>query len=445
MTRMDRIRSDWAPRSLIVSIVAAAVFQAPSAFAQNRAAAPARGAAAASPPGKAQAAGNAAPEKLPEGRVVRVPINPGDPAAVVNGEVITRASLANECLMRKGEEILDTLIHRLLLEQELKRQKITITQVEIDAEIDRVAMQMAGVTREIWLRTLSKDRGISPAQYSRDIIYPALALSKLAKPKVQVTEEDVKEAYESNFGEKMTCRIIMCANQRHVIELWEQLKKNPGAFEKMAKEDPRSIDQSTRAMGGMLLEPLSRHAYPRNVTDKAFEQLVDGDPDDSDPAHKPKDGDISGPIQAGSTPTVESAWVLVKREKVIPARKYDPKDPEVRKQMEGLIFDAKLKDKMQEVFNEVIRNAAIENRLTGAVKMAREDEHEDSRVDGQVKLMSDPANAPKPTAGAKAGEAGGPGALPKSRIPPRGVSEADLRARESQGKAITKGQSPTQK
>ena len=36
-----------------------------------------------------------------------------------------------------------------------------------------------GISREDWLRTLDKERGISPVQYARDIIYPALALRKL--------------------------------------------------------------------------------------------------------------------------------------------------------------------------------------------------------------------------------------------------------------------------
>ncbi len=40
-----------------------------------------------------------------------------------------------------------------------------------------------------------------------------------------------------------------------------------------------------------------------------FRQLVDGDPRDQDPSHKPKDGDFTGPIQVG-----ERGWVLMRRE-----------------------------------------------------------------------------------------------------------------------------------
>ena len=39
-----------------------------------------------------------------------IPVNPTDPIATVNGEVISRQQLADECVARKGEEILETLI-----------------------------------------------------------------------------------------------------------------------------------------------------------------------------------------------------------------------------------------------------------------------------------------------------------------------------------------------
>ncbi len=73
------------------------------------------------------------------------------------------------------------------------------------------------------------------------------------------------------------------------------------------------MDPGSKSLGGLLGEPITRHAYPRTLSDAAFQQLVDGDPKDRDPSHKPKDGDITGPIQAG-----ESAWVILRREELVP-------------------------------------------------------------------------------------------------------------------------------
>ena len=326
-----------------------------------------------------------------EGKVVRVPVNPSDTVAIINGEIITRAQLAEEAFVREGEKVLDAMISRKLLDQAMKARKLIVTPQEVDAEVDKYANSIAGVTREEWLRNLQKERKISPIQYKNDIIYPGLALKKLAENRVQVTDKDMKEYLEAQFGEKLRCRIIMTMRERDAMEIWKKLKENPAGFAKIATDDQRSMDQATKPNGGLLEQPLTRHAYPREVSDKAFMQLVDGEAQDKDPAHKPKDGDISGPIQV--TP---ETWIIVKREALTPAQQHDPKNPDLVKMMHNAIFDAKLKEAMGEVFDELIAASQVENKLTGQIKMASEDRLEGGRMDKNVKLMSDPAaNLPR--------------------------------------------------
>jgi len=362
-------------------------------------------AAPAPPPRSTPAEGNDAP--APEGKIVRVPVNPTDAVAIVNGEVITRAQLAEEAFIREGEKVLDAMVSRKLIDQAMKARKIVVTAQEIDAEVDKYANSIAGVTREQWLANLAKERKISPSQYKNDIIFPGLALKKLAEGRVQVTEKDMKDAFEAHFGDKLRVRIIMTMQERDAVDIWKQLKQNPGGFPHIATNDDRSMDQSTKAHGGLLEQPLTRHAYPREVSDRAFQQLVDGDPEDKDPAHKPKDGDITGPIQV-----TKETWVILKREGLIPKVEFDPKDPKVRETMHRAIFDAKLKESMSEVFDELIQASQVENRLTGQVKLAHEDKHPDHRVDGEVKLMKQgeptPAEAPsKGTTAARSKAAAG--------------------------------------
>ena len=124
----------------------------------------------------------AAPSRYSEGHVRHcncraIPVNPTDPIAIVNGQAITRQQLADECVARKGEEILETLIARELIEQALRGKKLRSPPPRSTG--DRNVAQRFGIGREGWLRTLAKERGISPIQYARDIIYPALALRKL--------------------------------------------------------------------------------------------------------------------------------------------------------------------------------------------------------------------------------------------------------------------------
>ena len=335
--------------------------------------------------------------EVPQLKEVVVPVNPGDPIAIVNKEVISRERLASECVARKGEEILETLISRTLIDQALRARKMEVSATEVDQEIDSMAMKMAGVTRDVWLRTLDKERGISPAQYARDIIYPALALRKLAEGRVQVTPKDLEDAFEANFGPRMRCRIIMTNDMTKAKEIWEEVRKNPGGFENIAKA--RSMDTSTRAVGGMLPEPMARHAEPRAVSDKAFAELFDGDPLDKNPAHKPKDGDFTGPIQVH-----ETAWIIMKREGVEGGKTTKTlADPDVRDMLTAQMNDVKLKEKMGEVMQELIASASIDNKLTGQVKMAHEENDPDFRagLDRDVKLMNNAGAtpAPAPTAG----------------------------------------------
>ncbi|MGC8641312.1 MAG: peptidylprolyl isomerase [Isosphaeraceae bacterium] len=299
-----------------------------------------------------------------------VPVNPTDPIAIVNNQIISREQLADECVAREGKKILETLINRTLVDQALKTRKQEVTAAEIDAEIDNVARRF-GISREAWLRTLDKERQISPVQYAKDIIYPALALRKLCDGRVTVLEKDIQEAFESQYGDKLRCRMIMVDKLPKAQDIWERLRKNPAGFEKIAQTE--SMDPGSRSLGGQLAEPITRHAYPRTVADAAFRQLVDGDPQDKDPTHKPKDGDFTGPIQAA-----EGAWVILRRDAIIPAVEgVSLKNDHIKKQVYMMIYEVKLKEEMGKVFQELVKAASIENKLVGSIKGANEEQDPD--------------------------------------------------------------------
>ena len=373
-------------RAVLVAIAAAGFFGSQDAHAQGFFGGKRE---AAAKPAARPAAVSVKEEPAAKAVLTAVPVNPTDPIATVNNEVITREQLATECVARRGKEILETLIARKLIEQALRKAKLEVTPAEVDQEIDRVANQLGGgIGREAWLRTLDKEKGISPVQYARDIIYPALALRKLASPMVQVTEDDERIAFEAQYGDKVRVRLIMTDTLRKAQEIWEELRKSNGQnFERLAQE--RSMDTGSRSLGGLLAEPISRHAFPTHVSDAAFRQLVDGDKTDKT-AQKPKDGAISGPIQVA-----EATWVILKREEVIPAQPgVTLASADVRKQMHEMIYEVKLKEAMNEYYVGLVKAALIDNRLTGTTKEANEDAQyaEHAKADEDVKLMGGQAN-----------------------------------------------------
>jgi parvulin-like peptidyl-prolyl isomerase len=298
-------------------------------------------------PRNGQGAASATPKKMvrlddidaPALRPTQIPVNPTDPIIIINGQVITRQQLADECVIRKGKEIAELMINRTLIQQALRAKKLEVTAVEIDQEIENVARRFQ-LSREGWLRTLDKERGISPVQYARDIIYPALALRKLCTGRVTVTPKDMQDAFEAQYAEKIRCRMILVDTQVKAVGIWEKLRENPGGFEKMAVD--QSMDTGSRALGGLLGEPITRHAYPQALSDAAFRQLVDGDVEDKDPSHKPKDGSFTGPIQVN-----EMVWVILRRES-LEAKRTDVslKDERVRKATYEMIYEVKVKETM---------------------------------------------------------------------------------------------------
>ncbi len=381
----------------------------------------------------APAAQPPADQQVPKLVETKIPTSPNDTVAVVNNQIITRQQLADEAIARKGEEVLETLIARMMIDQALKARGLSVTADEVNAEIEATAQRMAGLSREAWLRTLAKERNISPIQYARDIIYPSLALKKLAQNRVQVTEEEVDQAFDSMYGDKLRVRVIMVDKIRAAQEAWEKLRANPAGFEKMAMEI--SIDQS-RSAGGLYTEPIARFSYPRNISDAAFLQLVDGDPNDKDPTHKPKDGDISGPIQL-----TESTWVIMKREGLIPRKEMNKKDAAIRENLRQIVFDAKIKEKMAEVYADLEKQTEIENKLSGRVKLANEENQPEAqdippRAPGNPQAAAPKAPDPSVRQAAAASAAGGQ----RVNVPtPKGVDPAEVQRVNALRKAAAAG------
>jgi hypothetical protein len=136
-----------------------------------------------------------------------------DVMAVVNGQDIRRDALATACCERYGNEVLEGLVNKRLIQHYCKNRNIVVTDEEVDAEIDRLAKRFK-IGKEQWLQMLEKERGIHPEQYKRDILWPTLALRKCAAEDLVVSDQQLKEAYEANYGPAVKCRLIVVADRQ---------------------------------------------------------------------------------------------------------------------------------------------------------------------------------------------------------------------------------------
>lgn len=261
--------------------------------------------------------------------------------AVVNGVEITRQMLAKECVERYGIEVLESLVNKRLITLHCQQHNITVTREEINAEIERMASRFH-LASDQWLKMLEKERGIKAEQYARDIVWPTLALRKLAADRLQVSPEELRKAYESEFGPAVQARLITVTDLNLARRLHAQLKAQPDDFAKLARE--HSQDISSASLGGMI-QPIRRH-----LGDPQIEQVV----------FNLKEGEISPIVRVGEQ------YVILHCEGHIPPRQVAVED--VRSQLEEKIREAKLHTVGAEIFQQLQKDAVVENVFNDPVR-----------------------------------------------------------------------------
>jgi parvulin-like peptidyl-prolyl isomerase len=292
-------------------------------------------------------------------------------AATINGRKLTMQQLAEECIARHGADVLQGEVNRKILEQELKRRRLAITQQDIDAEIARAAESFGYLTRDMkpdvnrWLSEMTtggdaKDIDI----YVRDAVWPSVALKKLVGGDVNVTDDDLQKGFEANFGERVEVLAIVLGDQRQAQTVWEMARDNPTEqfFAQLARQ--YSIEPVSQANGGAV-PPLRRHGGQPALETEAFR------------------------LQAGEL----SAIVNIAGKSII-MRCLGRTKPEVtdfnlvRDELYKDIHEKKLRLAMAQQFDRLIEAAQIDNFLTGT-----------SQIGKRVAGPEPPPTAAQPTPG----------------------------------------------
>lgn len=259
----------------------------------------------------------------------------GSVVAVVNADPISRDSLADAAVERYGVDVLDNMVNRYLILQRCQASGVEITNDEVGREIQRLAKKF-GLTIESYLTLLRDERDITPDQYSREIIWPMLALRRLVADQVEVSQEEFNQAFLSQYGEAVKCRIIMVDDAGLASQLQVRAASEPERFETLAKQ--HSQDESSASVGG-LIPPIRRYMGDSRIEDAAFSLL---------------DGGVSNVLQIGDQHMILQA---VKR---IPATQPSPKAmPSIREQIQDRIRDTKMRVAAAELFTELQSDANV--------------------------------------------------------------------------------------
>lgn len=227
--------------------------------------------------------------------------------AVVNGEEISRETLANVLINIYGEEGLERIIRRVLVKQEAKKRNVTITEEEIAERIElhinghiQQQMKEGGLKDEQDLNRELEKAGITLEQYRKNIakmfkltngqVEAELLAEKIIKETVKITDEELHEVFEEQLGEKILARQIVFRTIRDAEKNLERLKTGAN-FEALAKKE--SIDRNSASREGKM-----RPFGPQGIMGKAVANL--------------KNGEISDIIKT------DSGYHIIKLEKRIP-------------------------------------------------------------------------------------------------------------------------------
>jgi parvulin-like peptidyl-prolyl isomerase len=186
--------------------------------------------------------------------------------ATVNGQSISLAELAEQCVARHGEELLENMVIRTLLLQACQAKSIEITKKDVDDEIAKTASKF-GLTVPMFLKLLQDERNIAPEHYATDIVWHMLALRALSKDSIQISPQELDFAFQREFGPKVQVRMIASRDLPKLTQLHQQAIANPDSFKTLARD--HSEDPASASVEG-LLPPIRKHMGDDEIEKVSF-------------------------------------------------------------------------------------------------------------------------------------------------------------------------------
>lgn len=265
------------------------------------------------------------------------------PIALVNGAEITRDQLAAECLGRHGAGVVETMVNRVIIEQACRRSGVTVTPQDVDAEIEVMSRRFS-VPRDKFLELIQQERGVTPKQYTDDILWPTLALRRLASAAVEPTPAELQLAFEKQCGPAVKARIIVARTRAEAESLRAKALAAPDDFPALARQ--HSVDVASASANGWV-QPIRPHSG-----DPAFDQA----------AFRLRDGEISPVVQ------VADQFIVLKCEGRLPADTVTL--DEVRPRLAEGIRERKSRQASGDVFKQLQDASTVENVLNDPAKAA---------------------------------------------------------------------------
>ena len=170
--------------------------------------------------------------------------------ASINGEVITKDELYEVLVAQGGVTALDSLITDKIIDLELKKKGLEVSETDVDAELQAMIVEYGG--EESFNQALAS-YGYTANDIKKNIKMN-LSATKLVGADVVITDADMKAYFDENkisfdVPEQVKANHILVADEEKAKEVKAKLSAG-GDFAALAKE--YSTDASNKDLGGDL-------------------------------------------------------------------------------------------------------------------------------------------------------------------------------------------------
>ena len=143
--------------------------------------------------------------------------------ASVNGQLVGRLTIIKELEKQGGKKTLDVVILKILINQEAKKRKVTVSQKDIDAEIQKIEKNVTA--QGSTLDQLLQQQGMKKSDLTEEVKIQLL-VSKMAGENINVTDKEIDDFKDQEFPREQIKQTIKQQKLQQKIQTFVADLKN---------------------------------------------------------------------------------------------------------------------------------------------------------------------------------------------------------------------------